>query len=226
MQEEIRKKLFLLQDEKYRKFHSNLCPGINNIIGVRVPKIRVLVKELIKTNYKDYLNNVENKYYEETLIEGLIIATSKMTLDEKLYYLKLFVPKIDNWAICDIICSGFKFKEKDLLFAWDFILSYQQSNKEFELRFMLVMMINYFLIDSYLEKVFKIIDSIKTDYYYTNMAIAWLISIAYIKNKEKTLKYLGNNNLTKFTYNKSLQKIIESNRVSLEDKEMMRRMKR
>lgn len=226
MIEEIRKELFLLQDLKYKNFHSSLCPGTNNIIGVRVPNIRKLVKDLLKKDYKYYLNNIENKYYEDTMIEGLLIATSKMTLEEKFNYLERFIPKIDNWAVCDTVCSSFNFKEKDLETVWNFILKYKNSNKEFELRFMLIMMLNYYLIDSYIPKVLTIIDSIKTDFYYTNMAIAWLISVLFVKDREKTLYYLKNNHLPTFTYNKTLQKIIESNRVSKLDKEMIRGMKK
>ena len=226
MIEKVRKELFELQDLKYKSFHSNLLPGINNIIGVRVPDIRKLVREILKDDYKYYLENTDNKYYEEVMIEGLIIATSKMSLNDKFLYLEKFIPKIDNWAVCDIVCSSFKFKAKDLEDVWNYILKYKNSNKEFELRFMIVMMMDYFLIDSYIDKVLNIIDSILVDYYYVNMAIAWLISVLFVKDREKALIYLKNNNLSIFTYNKSLQKIIESNRVSKLDKEMIRSMKK
>lgn len=226
MIEEIKKELFSQQDLKYKEFHSSLCPGTNNIIGVRVPIIRKLVKDILNNDYKYYLDNVDNKYYEETMIEGLIIATSKMSLDDKITYLKRFIPKIENWAVCDIVCSNFKFKEKELSIIWDFILTYKKSNNEFELRFMIIMMMDFFLIDSYIEKVFKIIDSINVDYYYTNMAIAWLISVAFVKDREMTINYLNNNHLSNFTYQKALQKIIESNRVLKEDKAMIREMKK
>lgn len=225
MVEEVRKQIFELQDLKYKNFHSNLCPGVNNIIGVQTPKLRKIVKEILKKDYKKYLDNVNNKYYEETMIEGLIIATSKMTLTEKLSYLDKFIPKIDNWAVCDTVCSSFKFKEYELNEVWEYILRYKKSTKEFELRFMIVMMMDYFLIDNYIDKVIRIIDGINVEYYYTNMSIAWLISVAFIKNKEKTIKYLNNNNLSDFTYQKSLQKIIESNRVSKMDKQIIKNMK-
>lgn len=225
MVEEIEKKLLEMQDLKYQKFHSSLCPNTTNIIGVQIPKIRNLVKEILKGNYLEYLEKVNNKYYEETMIEGLIIVTSKMTTSEKLSYLEKFVLKIDNWAVCDTVCSSFKLKEKDLLDVWNFILKYQDSNDEFKLRFMIVMMMDYYLIDTYIDEVFKIIDSTDTNYYYTNMAIAWLISVAFVKDRKKTLNYLENNHLSEFTYQKSLQKIIESNRVSKVDKLMIRQMK-
>lgn len=226
MVEEVRKELFELQDLKYRNFHRSLCPGIDNIIGVQIPKIRKLTKEILKQDYYDYLEKVENKYYEETMLEGLIIVTSKMSLEEKALYLDKFVPKIDNWAICDTVCSSFKLKQTDLQQVWNYIIKYKNTNDQFQLRFMIVMMLNHFLIEDYLDEVFKIIDSIKVDYYYTNMAIAWLISITFIKYKDYTLEYLKNNSLSEFTYQKTLQKIIESNRVSNEDKIIIRKMKK
>lgn len=223
---EVRKKLFGLQDLNYQKFHSNLCPGVSNIIGVRVPKIRLLVKELLKKDYKYYLDNIKNKYYEETMIEGLIIATSKMGLNEKFTYLDKFVPKINNWAICDTVCSSFKFKKNDLEKVWKYILKYKNSNNEFELRFMIIIMMDYFLIDEYINDVLDIIDLVNTDYYYTNMGIAWFISVMYVKYKDKTVNYLKKCHLSDFTYNKSIQKILESNRVSKVDKDIIRTMKR
>ena len=226
MKEEIRTKLFENQDLNYRKFHSSLCPGIDNIIGVRVPIIRKLVKDILKEDYEVYLNEVDNKYYEETVIEGLIIATSKMSTSKKIEYLDFFVPKIDNWAVCDITCSSFKFKKEELPTIWKYIIKYQKSKNEFELRFMVVMMMDYFLLDEYIDEVLTIIDKIKVDYYYTNMAISWLISVAFVKYRDKTIKYLKNNNLSTFAYQKSLQKIIDSYRVSQKDKDMIRKMKK
>lgn len=226
MIEKVRKELFALQDLEYQKFHSSLCPNVSNIIGVRIPEIRLLVKKLLKEDYKFYLDNVTNNYYEETMIEGLLIVTSKMSLEEKLNYLEKFIPKIDNWAVCDTVCSSFKINDGDLDIVWKFITKYKNSKNEFCLRFMIVMMMNYYLIDKYFDRIIVIIDKINVEYYYTNMAIAWLISFAYIKNKEKTLIYLNNNNLYDFTYQKSLQKIIESNRVSKEDKDFIRTLRK
>ena len=149
-----------------------------------------------------------------------------MSTSKKIEYLDFFVPKIDNWAVCDITCSSFKFKKEELPTIWKYILKYQKSKNEFELRFMVVMMMDYFLLDEYIDEVLTIIDKIKVDYYYTNMAISWLISVAFVKYRDKTIKYLKNNNLSTFTYQKSLQKIIDSYRVSQKDKDMIRKMKK
>lgn len=211
-------------DEKYREFHSSLCPGTENIIGVRVPVLRKIAKDISKGDWRKVISEIDNKYYEETMIEGLIIGYAKMPVEEKFEYIRNFVPKIDNWAVCDIVCSSLKIKEKDVL--WKFINTYLESEKEFELRFVVVMYLDYFLTDKYIEQVLKNVDKIKSDKYYVQMAIAWLVSVAYVKQREVTEKYLLNNNLDTFTYNKALQKITESNRVEKEDKEKIKSLKR
>ena len=222
----IREELFNLSDENYKKFHSSLCPGTSNIIGIRVPILRNLAKEISKGNFREFLKENENKYYEETMLEGFVIGYAKMELNEKLEYISKFVPKIDNWAICDCTCSTFKFINKNKQEIWKFIQKYLKSNKEFEVRFGVIIMLDYFLTEDYFDDVIKKLDKIKQSDYYVKMAIAWTLQVAYVKNKEKTIKYLKNNNLDDFTYNKAIQKMIESNRISKEEKDSLRKMKR
>ena len=222
----IREELFNLSDENYKKFHSSLCPGTSNIIGIRVPILRNLAKEISKGDFRKFLEENENKYYEETMLEGFVIGYAKMELDERLEYISKFVPKIDNWAICDCTCSTFKFINKNKQEIWKFIQKYLKSNKEFEVRFGVIIMLDYFLTEDYFDDVIKKLDKIKQSDYYVKMAIAWTLQVAYVKNKEKTIKYLKNNNLDDFTYNKAIQKMIESNRISKEEKDSLRKMKR
>ena len=226
MLEKLRKQLFQLQDLKYQKFHSNLCPGVSNIIGVRTPDIRKIVKKLLKEDFITYITTPDKKYYEEIMIEGLLIAESKISFIEKVKYLDEFIPKINCWAITDICAASFKLKKDELNLLWNYLKKYENSKQEYELRFMIVMWMDHYLIDDYIDEVLRKIDSIHSSYYYVNMAIAWLISVSYVKYPKITLKYLNHNNLDDWTYNKAIQKIIESNRVSKEEKEKFRKMKR
>ncbi len=141
-------------------------------------------------------------------------------------YLKKFIPKIYNWAVCDITCSELKITKKYQEEMWLFLEKYIKSKKEFESRFALVMYLNYYLDDMYIDKVLENLNKVKCDKYYTKMSIAWLISIIYIKQKKKAIKYLKEANIDKWTYNKALQKIIESNRISKEEKDNIRKMKK
>ena len=224
--DEIRKKLFELQDLKYKEFHGSLCPNLDKIIGVRVPQLREIAKNIAKEDYKTFLKNTSSEYYEELLLQGLVIGYAKISIEETFKYLKEFVPKINSWAVCDVTCSNLKITKKYMKEMWDFLEQYIKSNKEYEIRFALVMYLDYYLTEDYIDGLFEKINNIQNKEYYVQMAIAWLVSVAYIKQKEKTEKFIQKNNLDTFTQNKSIQKICESFRVSNEEKEKIRKYKK
>lgn len=226
--ESILKDIKNLADAEYKDFHSGLCPGTNGILGVRVPILRKYAKELADENWQENYLNIGNEYYEEIMLQGMILGLAKMKLEDRLHYLEEFIPKIDNWAICDITCSGLKFVNKNREAVYEFLQKYLNSDKEFELRFTIVMLLDYYIIDSYVDRVIQILDGIKhTEYYYVKMAIAWTLSVIYVKYPDKALEYLKHdNNLDDDTYNKTLQKIIESNRVKKNEKNRLKKMKR
>ena len=227
IKEEIKQKLFELQDEKYKKFHSSLCPGTNNIIGVRVPILRNYAKDLLrKYKINELLNQVDNEYYEEIMLKGMLIGLSKEDFITLKAYIEDFVPKIDNWAICDVFCSGLKSTKRYKEEMWNFLQKYLNSKEEFEIRFAVVMILDYYIEEKYLDREFEIFDSIKSRDYYVQMAVAWAISICLIKFYDRTLDYLKSANLDDFTYNKAIQKAIESYRLSKEQKEVLRKTKR
>lgn len=223
----IKEKLFELSDEKYKKFHSGICPGIKNIIGVRVPVLREYAKKLAKENdIQVLLKQIDDEYYEEIMLQGIIIGLSKQNVNEIKIYMEEFIPKIDNWAVCDVFCSGLKITRKYKKEVWAFLQKYLESNKEFEIRFAIVMIINYFIEAEYLSEDFKIFDSITSTEYYVQMAVAWAISVCLVKFYDETIKYLENCKLDNFTYNKAIQKALESYRLSDDQKEVLRSKKR
>lgn len=228
IKEEIKNKLKELADSKYKEFHSGLCPNTENILGVRVPVLRNYAKEISKQyEIEVLLKNIDNEYYEEVLLQGMLIGLSKEKDIEKILgYIKEFIPKIDNWAICDGFCAGLKITKKNKEIMREFIKPYLNSSKEFEIRFGIVMILDYYIEEKYLEENFKIFEHIKNEEYYVQMAIAWAISICLIKYFDKTIDYLKTSKLDKFTYNKSLQKGIESFRISEENKKILRNMKK
>ncbi len=223
---QIRERLFSLQDVKYKDFHSSLCPGTNNIIGIPVPILRNLARQIVKEDWREYLKNAKDDYYEEVMLQGMVIGLAKMEFDERTSYIKQFVPKIDNWAVCDVTCAGFKFTKKNMKEVWEFLKPYLDSNKEFEIRFAVVMLLDFYITDEYIHDVLEILNNIHHEGYYVKMAVAWAISICYIKFPKETFKFLERNDLDTFTYNKALQKIIESYRVSKEEKDKIRKMKK
>jgi len=227
MYKKIRQDLLDLQDKKYKQFHSSLCPGINNIIGVRVPVLRNYAKKLSKQeNIKEYISFNKTKYYEEVMLQGMLIGLIKnFDIKETLTMVANFVPKIDNWAVCDIFCAGLKAVNKNKEIFWIFIQNYLKSEKEFEIRFATVIMLDFFIEEKYINKIFNIFDNIKHDGYYVKMAVAWAISIAFIKFPTITMKYLKQNKLDVWTYNKALQKITESSRVDSKTKNSIKNLR-
>lgn len=225
--QEIRKKLEELADEKYKKFHTGLCPNSNEIIGVKVPILRNLAKEIVQDgNVEDYLNNALDNSYEEITLQGMVLGYWKTSIENFTKYLQSFIPKINSWAVCDTTVAGFKITKKNMEYMWDFIQKYLKSEKEFELRFSIVMMLDYFINDKYIDQVLEIINNIKHEGYYVKMAVAWTIQVAFVKYEDKTMKLLKNNKIDDWTFNKALQKIIESYRVDDETKNIIRKMKR
>ncbi len=223
---DVKQRLATLAEKNYKAFNSKLTPGAVEMLGVRIPDLRKLAREISQGDFREFLESSTTRQFEELTLRGLVIATSKMPINERFKYLRIFVSQINNWATCDVVCSTFKPKTAELMDYWKFITQYQDSLAEFELRFMIVMMMDYFLTDEYIDQVLAIANNIRVDKYYTEMAIAWLVATAFVKQRSKTLAFLQNNQLSDFTQNKSIQKIRESYRVASVDKDMLLQWKR
>lgn len=225
--EEIKLHLYELADKKYREFSAALIPGCNNMIGVRIPKLRSFAREIAKGDFRSYLAGAKDDTFEEIMLQGIVIGYSKCEIEEKIKFAKEFIPKISDWSINDVFCASFKCAGNNRERVFEFLLDYVTSESEFEQRVVAVMLMDYFLTEEYIDRVLEILDSLKNEGYYTKMGVAWAIATAYAKFPEKTYGYLiGSNSLDNFTYNKSIQKMIESYRVSPEDKEMLKKLKK
>ena len=206
MKQKIKEKLLELADPKYKEFHSGLCPGTDNIIGVRVPVLRNYAKELLREyGINELLKQIDNQYYEEIMLQGMLIGLANQDFETMQKQIEEFVPKIDNWAVCDIFCASLKTTKKKKEKMWQFIQKYLLSDQEFEIRFGVVMILDYYIEEDYLEKDFKIFDAITSQAYYVQMAVAWAISICLIKFYDKTIKFFETYYFNYFTYNNALQ---------------------
>lgn len=226
MRKAVRKELFSLQDKKYQKFSGALMPGVTNNIGVRIPAVRKLAIRLSRGDYQDLLEPADSEYMEETLLRGFIIGIADLSANERLKLIKQFIPQIKNWAVCDCFCGSLKFTKKHQHIVWDFIQPYLVSDKEYELRFGIVMMMSYFIDETHLKEVLNLVDHIKHPGYYVKMAAAWAISVCMAKFPEQTKTYLQSDHLDNFTHNKAIQKCRESFRVSPADKDALLKLKR
>ena len=227
IREEIRNKLHSWADARYREFHSGLVPDTPHILGVRIPLLRQLAKELVRDNrWRDFIGATDTCYYEETMLQGMMIGRQKMSWEEKKSYIQQFVPRINNWAVCDIFCGELKkTARKEPEAVWDFLQPYLASEKEFEQRFGIVMLL-HFVDEKHLPALFAYADTFCEEGYYARMALAWVLSVCYVHFPKPTLAYLQRSRLDRWTYNKALQKSIESLRVSATDKTILRSMKR
>lgn len=162
MNNKIKQRIIDEAQGDYKKFTASLIPNINNVLGVRIPVLRKIAKEAYKSdNWQDFVCSNDAEFMEETMLKGMIIGLIKDSPENILQLIKNFIPKIDNWAVCDTFCAGLKFTNKNKEKVWEFIQPYLNSDKEFEIRFGLVMILDYFVEEKYIKHIFKVLDNIK-----------------------------------------------------------------
>lgn len=216
--------LYKYQDLKYREFHKKIILD-NNLIGVRTPILKKIAKDISKGDYMSFIKANNHKFYEEKILHGLLLGYVKEDFDIVLNLLNSFLPYVDNWAICDLTISNLKIFNKNKERGYIEIKKYLKNKNPFINRFGYVLLLTYYIEDKYIDDIFKLCIEYQ-DEYYVKMSLAWLISMCYIKYKNKTIKFLKENKLDKWTYNKSIQKIIESNRVNEDEKNKLRELKK
>jgi len=225
--EATKSRLLGLAEPDYAAFSSKLTPGAATMLGVRIPTLRTIAKEIASKDWKDYLQYAKDDTFEEIMLQGLILGyVKKEPVENILFYLDSFVKKINNWSVCDCVCAGLKVSKKEQEKVWQYLQKYFRSTEEFELRFSIVMGMDYFINDEYVEDYLTIISNISHEGYYVKMAVAWALSVAYVRYPKRMYTYFTESKLDDFTHNKAIQKIRESFRVSQEDKEKLNRLKR
>lgn len=204
--------------------HKAILNTNQEVIGISMANIRSIAKEISQNQATEFLEVAKNKnpetsYYEETLIEGLVIANLK-DLDKQVKCLKIWANKIDNWSTCDSVVTTMKLlkksKNKDKYFN-DFV-ELSKSNQEFIARFGIIVLMVDYLDEFHINQIYALLKEIKNDKYYVKMAMAWLISFGYLVDKEKTIALLDERVLDKFIQNKAISKCRDSFRISKEDK--------
>jgi len=221
----IRNKLLEMKDIKYKDFASKLIPNVeeDTIIGIRIPNIRKLAKELFNTKEsKLFMNDLPHKYLEEYILHGVFISMKK-DIDEVINDLRIFLPYVNNWSVCDTLSP--KILKKDKEKTLDFLKECLSSNNTYQIRFGIVSLLQFYLDDNFSEEINNLVLNIKSEEYYINMAIAWYFSFALIKQYDKTIYIFENKLLDKWVHNKSLQKAIESYRIKIEIKEYLKSLK-
>ena len=221
----IQERLFALQDLKYKEFHSGLVPTADEdyMIGVRVPQVRKLAKEVAKEEgCREFLQQLPHTYYEENNLHAFIIEGIK-DYEQCLAEVNRFLPYVDNWATCDSMNPKVFRKHLDELLPQ--IDAWLISEKTYTIRFGIEMLMGLYLDEhfsvDYLEKV----ASVTSEEYYVNMMRAWYFATALAKQYEATVKLLEEKRLDVWTHNKTVQKAVESYRITPEQKEYLRTLK-
>lgn len=225
---DILEELFKLQDKEYARFHCKLTPNLDEskVIGVRVPELRKIAKTIIKNGEADtFLNSLPHQYNEENMLHSIIVSEIK-EWEKAVEKLEEFLPYVDNWAVCDTISpKAFKKYRKNQVII-EKIIEWLKSNETYTCRFGLNMIMSYYLEDSFRIEYLDMAAKIRSEEYYVNMMIAWLFATALAKQWDSTIKYLENNKLDAWTHNKTIQKARESYRISKEQKEYLKTLKK
>ncbi|MBR3767256.1 MAG: DNA alkylation repair protein [Clostridia bacterium] len=226
MREYIKKELFSLQDKSYKEFHSRLIPNIESerIIGVRIPELRNLAKRFIKEGRAEaFIKDLPHIFYEENNLHAFILEQIK-DYDLLISELERFLPYIDNWATCDSLRPKvFQRNTERLLSEAE---KWMNSSHEYTVRFGIEVLMIYYLDEHFSEEYPLKVAEIKSDKYYINMMIAWYFATALAKQWNAIIPYIEQNSLSQWVHNKTIQKAIESYRITPEQKKYLKTLKR
>jgi len=220
----VREELEKNSDPSYLEFNSKIVPTSYNMYGVRMPTIRDLAKKICKEDWRAFLKEDWNSQ-EECMIRALVIANAKMDTNERLEHTRAYIPEIDNWALCDIFCGDWKVKKTERGQLWELCIELINTNREFEMRVSVIMMLAHFLDIEYIDDVLAILEKYDHEGYYYRMGAAWTLSYCFIKFPAKTESVLFSEKLNKDTRNKAVQKISDSYRVDKGEKQRLKTKK-
>ncbi|MBQ9092180.1 MAG: DNA alkylation repair protein [Anaerotignum sp.] len=224
----FRQELFSQAEEEYKHFNEKLLCSELPVIGLRIPFLRKMAKDIAKKDGIGFLQFCGTETYEERLLYGLVAAALPVSYEGFLPYCDHYTEQLaENWAHCDVFCSSvkkiIKGHERDF---FDYIKKYLQSENPWAVRMGLIMMLSNFLLPEYMQEVLERTDQIRAEHYYIRMAQAWLLATAWAKDRERMLEYISRHRLDDWTFNKFIQKCCESTRVSAEDKKYLRSLKK
>ena len=224
---ELRRELEQLADPGYKTFHEGLIPGSSMTYGVRLPALRALAQRVLQGDPLDFLQNSRPASYEETMVRGLVVAGLQLPWEEKRPWVEDFLPRIDNWALCDAFCNSLKPRfPGDDAELWAFARPLYSSVQEYEARFAVVLQLSHFVEAEHLEEGLLLLQQVQHPGYYAKMGVAWALSVWYVSFPQEVEALLAQRTLEPWVQNKTIQKIRESRRVRPEEKEALLRYKR
>ncbi len=209
------------QNPKRKAFNEMLDPSIHKVYGLTIPELRKLSKEIYNDDPILFLESNDFESYELKQLQAMVIGHLKDIHIALKYFIK-FIPEVDSWSVNDTLCMDFKIARKHRELVLDALKPYVKSDKEFEQRVVAVMLLCHYLEDDYIDQTIDILSSLKIDAYYAKMGVAWAFATILAKYPDKGLKFMERANLDPWTYKKTIQKAIESYRVSDKMKDILR----
>ena len=214
-----------MQDLKYRDFQAKLIPTIDKstIIGVRMPDLRKLAKKIDDEQAQIFMQDLPHTYYEENMLHSILISNMKI-YDDCINNLEKFLPFVDNWAVCDCISPKIFTKNTDKLI--DKIKLWAKSSRTYTVRVAICLLMKYFLDDKFKVEYLNIATQIKSEEYYVKMMVARFFATALAKQWDDVIFVLEDNLLDEWTHNKTIQKARESFRITPEQKQYLKSLKK
>lgn len=220
--EELETLLESISEPDYREFTSKLMPGTDDVLGVRIPQLRKIAKEITKGDWEGFLTYPSHSF-EHTMIRGIVIATAPMDTDERLRLTDAYIPEITNWSLNDTFCNSWKVPKKDSEKVFSYCLALVDRHEEFPSRVGAVMMMSHFLDEEHIHTVNEKLVTCPRCGYYLDMGIAWALSFCYIKFPEETEDILFDGRLEYEVLNMTVRKICDSFRVDRSEKEKLKK---
>ena len=215
-----------MQDKKYAAFQAKLTPNLTleDFIGVRTPDLKKFAKQLYKEGgYQEFLNDLPHKCFDENQLHAFIIAEIK-DYDTCIKEVNNFLPYVNNWATCDQLSPKSFKKNKDKLLKE--IKVWIKSKETYTVRFAIGNLMRHYLEEDFDKKYPEMVSKVKSDEYYINMMIAWYFATALSKQYDSVLPYVTDNKLDVWTHNKTIQKAVESDRITPQQKDYLKSFKR
>jgi len=203
----------------YQQFSSSLVPDSSDMLGIRIPNLRLMAKEIALGNPREFLDCCDDRYFECTMVAGFVIGLLKCDFDETLLRIEGFSQRITNWSVCDSVCVSLKCFRKNREQGLRYLRKFYDGS-DFQKRFAIVMLLDHYMTAEYLPEIFYAVTNVRGGYY-VKMAVAWILSTCYVHFTDETNAFFDSCALDKFTFNKALQKCYESRRISNDNKKKL-----
>ena len=222
---DLQQQLFALQDETYREFHSKLMPDTDKetVIGIRIPVLRKFAREFARRpEAREFLQQLPHQYYEENNLHMMLIIAEK-DYEKCLAEVERFVPYIDNWATCDMPAPKCFAKHKQELLPK--VEEWIASEETYTIRYGIDLLMALYLDEDFRPEYLELAASVTSEEYYVKMVIAWYFATALAKQWDSTIPYIEQRRLSDWVHRKTIQKAVESYRITKEQKDYLRTLK-